>query len=113
MARLTEPYKIVLTEYKLTSISLLCRVIWVSASARYAWSKKPVKTYPDHLAVRIRLKALFAASRENAGRRRWVKKLREKASKGKSYACKLVNLQENDLSALTKGDLPVVLSEFS
>jgi len=59
------------------SVRLLCRVMRVSASAWYAWSKKPVKPCPDDLAVRVRLKALFAASREGAGSRTLVKKLRE------------------------------------
>lgn len=59
------------------SVRLLCRMMLVSASAWYAWSKKPVKPYPDDLGVRGRLKALFAASRESAGSWTLVKKLRE------------------------------------
>lgn len=59
------------------SVRLLCRVMRVSASAWYVWCKKPTETSPDDLATRVRLKALFTASRESAGSRTLVKKLRE------------------------------------
>lgn len=55
----------------------LCRVMRVSSSAWYAWQKRPVVTSPDDAGIRVRLKALFAASRESAGSRTLVKKLRE------------------------------------
>lgn len=55
----------------------LCRVMRVSTSAWYAWQKRPVVTSPDDAGIRVRLKALFAASRESAGSRTLVKKLRE------------------------------------
>ncbi|KGT86879.1 hypothetical protein NG99_24475, partial [Erwinia typographi] len=49
----------------------------VSPSAWYAWQKKPVASSPDDVGIRVRLKALFTASREGAGSRRLAKKLRE------------------------------------
>lgn len=49
----------------------------VSTSAWYAWRRRPEARAPDDTAVRVRLKALFAASREGAGSRTLVKKLRE------------------------------------
>jgi putative transposase len=49
----------------------------VSSSAWYAWHKKPVVLPPDDTGIRVRLKALFTASREAAGSRTLVKKLRE------------------------------------
>lgn len=55
----------------------LCRVMRVSSSAWYAWHKKPVVLSPDDTGIRVRLKALFIASREGAGSRTLVKKLRE------------------------------------
>lgn len=55
----------------------LCRVMRVSSSAWYAWQKRPVVTSPDDAGIRVRLKALFAASRESAGSQTLVKKLRE------------------------------------
>ncbi|WP_181575535.1 IS3 family transposase [Kluyvera cryocrescens] len=55
----------------------LCRVMRVSSSAWYAWHKKPIVLSPDDVGIRIRLKALFTASREGAGSRTLVKKLRE------------------------------------
>jgi len=59
------------------SVRLLCRVMRVSASAWYAWCKKLADVPPEDVAVRVRLKALFTASRQSAGSRSLVKKLRE------------------------------------
>lgn len=59
------------------SIRLLCRVMRLSPSAWYAWRKRPEIPAPDDTAVRVRLKALFTASRESAGSRMLVKKRRE------------------------------------
>lgn len=59
------------------SVRLLCRVMRVSASAWYVWCKKPAETPSGDMAVRVRLKAQFAASRQAAGSRTLVKKLRE------------------------------------
>ncbi|EEM1903265.1 IS3 family transposase, partial [Salmonella enterica subsp. enterica serovar 4,[5],12:b:-] len=62
------------------SVRLLCRVMRVSPSAWYVWCKKPAETPPGDMAARVRLKALFAASRESAGSRMLVKKLREEGT---------------------------------
>lgn len=59
------------------SVRLLCRVMRVSASAWYVWCKKPAETPSGDMAVRVRLKAQFAASCQAAGSRTLVKKLRE------------------------------------
>lgn len=59
------------------SVRLLCRVMRVTASAWYAWRKKPAEPPEKDVEVRVRLKALFAASRQGAGSRTLVKKLRE------------------------------------
>ncbi|MGY0147476.1 IS3 family transposase [Edwardsiella tarda] len=59
------------------SVRLLCRVMRVSASAWYVWCKKPTETPREDVAVRVRLKALFIASRQSAGSRSLTKKLRE------------------------------------
>lgn len=59
------------------SVRLLCRVMRVSASAWYVWCKKPAETPREDVAVRVRLKALFIASRQSAGSRSLTKKLRE------------------------------------
>ena len=48
----------------------------VSPSAWYAWRKKPAANPPEDIAIRIMLKELFSASRESAGSRTLVKKLR-------------------------------------
>ncbi|WP_440866108.1 IS3 family transposase [Symbiopectobacterium purcellii] len=48
----------------------------VTASAWYAWRKKPAEPLQKDVEVRVRLKALFAASRQGAGSRTLVKRLR-------------------------------------
>lgn len=59
------------------SVRLLCRVMRVTASAWYVWRKKPAEPPEKDTEVRVRLKALFAASRQGAGSRTLVKRLRE------------------------------------
>ncbi|WP_440862589.1 IS3 family transposase [Symbiopectobacterium purcellii] len=58
------------------SVRTLCRVMRVTASAWYAWRKKPAEPLQKDVEVRVRLKALFAASRQGAGSRTLVKRLR-------------------------------------
>jgi transposase-like protein len=48
------------------SVRLLCRVMRVTASAWYAWRKKPAEPPEKDVEVRVRLKALSAASRQGA-----------------------------------------------
>lgn len=59
------------------SVRLLCRVMRVTVSAWYAWRKKPAEPPEKDVETRVRLKALFAASRQGAGSRTLAKKLRE------------------------------------
>lgn len=59
------------------SIRPLCRVMQVSTSAYYAWCQKPPVSGPDDTEVRVRLRALFAASRQSAGSRTLLSQLRE------------------------------------
>lgn len=49
----------------------------VSSSAWYAWRKRPIAPLSEDVAVSVRLRALFAASRQGAGSRTLVKKLGE------------------------------------
>ncbi|EBM9948325.1 IS3 family transposase [Salmonella enterica subsp. enterica serovar Give] len=59
------------------SIRPLCRVMQVSTSAYYAWCQKPPVSGLDDTEVRVRLRALFAASRQSAGSRTLLSQLRE------------------------------------
>ncbi|MCW6023248.1 IS3 family transposase [Serratia marcescens] len=59
------------------SLRTLCRVMRVTVSAWYAWRKKPAEPPKKDVEARVRLKALFAASRLGAGSRTLVKRLRE------------------------------------
>ncbi|HEB6950222.1 TPA: IS3 family transposase, partial [Salmonella enterica subsp. enterica serovar Hvittingfoss] len=70
-------YRFILDNADKFSLRTLCRVMRVTISAWYAWRKKPVKPPEKDVEIRVRLKALFAASREGAGSRVLVKKLRE------------------------------------
>lgn len=59
-------------------VKLLCRMLSVHRSAYYDWEAKPATVIaPEELALRRRMKALFAASRDSLGSRRMAKKLRE------------------------------------
>lgn len=49
----------------------------MSSSAWYAWRKRPIAPLSEDAAVSVRLRALFAASRQGAGSRTLVKKLGE------------------------------------
>ena len=63
----------------------LCRVMRVSASAFYAWCRAPHDDSADDLALRVQLRALFAASRESAGSRQLVNRLREEGTEISRY----------------------------
>ncbi len=59
-------------------VQLLCRMLSVQRSAYYDWRDRPGKvTGPEELALRRRMKALFAASRGSLGSRMMMKNLRE------------------------------------
>lgn len=70
-------YRFILNNTTDFSVRLLCRVMRVTVSAWYAWRKKPAEPPEDDAGLRVRLKALFTASRQGAGSRTLVKKLRE------------------------------------
>jgi putative transposase len=58
-------------------VTLLCRVIKVAHSTYYDWAKRGPKVIPaEEMALRRRLKALFAGSRESLGSRSLMKNLR-------------------------------------
>lgn len=57
----------------------------VSASAYYAWCKKPPVSGADDTEERVRLRALFAASRQSAGSRTLVRGLCEEGIKISRY----------------------------
>lgn len=67
------------------SVRPLCHVMRVSTSAYYAWCKKPPVSGPDDTEERVRLRALFAASRQGAGSRTLVRRLREEGIKISRY----------------------------
>ncbi|WP_440862794.1 IS3 family transposase [Symbiopectobacterium purcellii] len=69
-------YRFILDNATDFSVRTLCRVMRVTASAWYAWRKKPAEPLQKDVEVRVRLKALFAASRQGAGSRTLVKRLR-------------------------------------
>ena len=59
-------------------VSLLCRMLNVPRSAYYDWRGRPCKVIrPEELALRRRMKALFAASRDSLGSRTMMENLRE------------------------------------
>ena len=59
-------------------VTVLCRVMQVSASAYYAWKKRPGQLISaDVLHLHRRMKMLFERSRDSLGSRGMMKKLRE------------------------------------
>ena len=58
-------------------VKLLCQMLDVQRSAYYDWRGSPCKVIgPEEMALRRRMKALFAASRESLGSRTMMKNLR-------------------------------------
>ena len=58
-------------------VNMMCRLLNVHRSAYYEWRKQPCKVIPaQELALRRRMKALFAASRESLGSRMMMENLR-------------------------------------
>ncbi len=58
--------------------NMLCRVLGVQRSAYYAWGAQPGKVIgPEELALRRRMKALFAASRGSLGSRTLMNNLNQ------------------------------------
>ena len=56
----------------------MCRLLGVKRSSYYDWRKRPAKVIPaEELALRRRMKALFAASRESLGSRTMMENLRK------------------------------------
>ena len=59
-------------------VKLLCRMLSVQRSAYYDWRERPSKVIgPEELALRRRMKALFAASRGSLDSRMMMNNLRE------------------------------------
>ena len=59
-------------------VNLLCRLLSVQRSGYYDWRDRPGKVIPaEELALRRRMKALFAASRDSLGSRTMAKNLRQ------------------------------------
>jgi len=59
-------------------VTLLCHMLSVQRSAYYDWRTRPCKVFaPEELALRRRMKALFAASRDSLGSRMMMNNLRD------------------------------------
>jgi len=59
-------------------VNLLCRMLGVQRSAWYDWRARPGKVIPaEELALRRRMKELFAASRNSLGSRTMTRNLRQ------------------------------------
>ena len=59
-------------------VKLLCRLLKVQRSGFYDWQSQPAKVIaPDELALRRRMKELFATSRGSLGNRTMMKNLRQ------------------------------------
>ncbi len=59
-------------------VNMLCRLLSVQRSSYYDWRGRPGKVIPpEALALRRRMKALFAASRDSLGSRTMAKNLRQ------------------------------------
>ena len=87
-------YRFILDNTTDFSVRLLCRVMRVTVSAWYAWRKKPAEPPEDDAGLRVRLKALFTASRQVAGSRTLVKKLREEGITVTRW--RVMNLMQED-----------------
>lgn len=71
-------YGFIRDQAKAYPVNLLCRMLSVQGSAYYAWRDRPGKLVgPEELALRRRMKALFAASRGSLGSRTMAKNLRQ------------------------------------
>jgi transposase InsO family protein len=59
-------------------VNMLCRLLSVQRSSYYDWRGRPGKVIPpEELALRRRMRALFAASRDSLGSRTMAKNLRQ------------------------------------
>ena len=59
-------------------VNMLCRLLSVQRSSYYDWRGRPGKVIPpEELALRRRMRALFAASRDSLGSRTLMKNLRQ------------------------------------
>ena len=59
-----------------------CRLLGVQRSAYYDWRNQPCKIIPvEELALRLRMKELFRASRDSLGSRTLAKNLRKEGFK--------------------------------
>jgi len=59
-------------------VKLLCRMLGIHRSAYYDWRSRPGKVIPpQELALRRRMKVLFAASRDSLGSRTLAKNLQQ------------------------------------
>ena len=71
-------YDFIRTHAKDFPVKLLCRMLSVQRSAYYDWRAWPCKIIaPEELALRRRMKELFAASRGSLGSRMMMKNLRQ------------------------------------
>ena len=75
-------------------VNLLCRLLKVQRSSYYDWRDRPGKVIlPEALALRWRMKALFAASRESLCSRTLTQKLREEGfTVGRDRARRLMKI---------------------
>lgn len=89
-------YAFIKQESRNYAVKLLCRVLAVTRSAYYDWKSRQGKVVPaEELAVRRRMKALFAESRQSLGSRRLSKQLREEGfDVGRDRARRLMKSQE-------------------
>jgi len=59
-------------------VNMLCRLLSVQRSSYYDWRGRPGKVIlPEELALRRRMRALFAASRDSLGSRTMSENLRQ------------------------------------
>jgi transposase InsO family protein len=98
-------------------VKLLCRMLSVQRSAYYDWRAEPCTVLPpEELALRRRMKALFAASRSSLGSRTMVKNLRQEGFDigrdktrrlMKSLGLKVQQKRKYKLTTDSRHDLPV------